>query len=60
MTSGLATDPRVHVLRFDTERGTLTRSEAVSSTIDVSRVDVPGLGLVLIEPHGTVFSNPRR
>jgi hypothetical protein len=55
LTSGSAKDGRIHFMQFDEASGTLTHAQAVRS-VDVSRVMLPGVGVVRVVPHGAVFS----
>lgn len=48
-------DSRIHLLRFDPANGSLSRDPSLPS-VDMSFVDVPGLGKVPANPHGTVFA----
>jgi hypothetical protein len=53
-TSGQARDPRVHLATLDPTTGALA-PDPQTPTIDLSRVTVPGLGVVRAVPHGVVF-----
>ena len=59
LTSGTATDGKVHFLSFDAATGTLARDARLPS-VDVSRILLPGTGVVQVIPHGAVFSNGRQ
>ncbi len=54
MTSGSPLDARLHLVRFDPATGTLA-PDATLPAVDLSRVEVAGLGVVRIVPHGSVF-----
>lgn len=56
LTSGSAADGRVHFVRFDEATG-LLRHAARLRSVDVSRVALPGTGIVRVIPHGAVFGN---
>ena len=53
MDAGSPADPRMHLARLDRRTGALTGDPA-TPTIDLSRVAVPGLGLVRAVPPGAV------
>lgn len=46
---------RLYLLRFDPATGALARDPRIP-VVDLSAVDVPGVGVVRAVPHGTVFS----
>jgi hypothetical protein len=54
LTSGSANDGRIHFVDFDVANGRLTHTPR--SSVDLSRVLVPGTGIVRVVPHGAVFS----
>jgi hypothetical protein len=58
LTSGSAADGYVHFASFDEASGRLAR-DARLPFVDVSRVTLPGVGVVQVIPHGAVFSNGR-
>jgi hypothetical protein len=53
-TSGTGKDPRVH-LAVVNAAGAALRPDPVTPMGDLSRVTVPGLGVVRAVPHGGVF-----
>lgn len=53
-TSGGSLDPRVHLAVLDLATGALS-PDPTTPTIDLSRVAVPGIGVVRAIPHGSVF-----
>jgi len=55
VNSGSAGDPRVHMLRIDPATGALSLDPELP-VLEMSRVEVPGLGEVVAKPHGTVFA----
>lgn len=55
MDAGSPRDPRMHLLRFDRATGKLRVDPSVP-VVDLSRLTVPGLGVVLAVPHGAVFA----
>jgi hypothetical protein len=55
VNSGSDADPRLYLVRFDPSTGALSRDPSLP-VLDVSRVSVPGLGVIRGAPHGTVFS----
>jgi hypothetical protein len=62
MNSGSPADARIHLVRFDPRNGTLT-PDSITPAIELTRLTVPGLGVVRAIPHGAVFgssSAPRR
>jgi hypothetical protein len=54
MTSGQPADPSLHLVTLDPATGALAADGALPR-VDLSRVDVPGLGVVRLVPHGVVF-----
>ena len=54
MDGGSPVDPRLHLATLDGRTGALA-SDAAVPTVDLSHVDVPGLGVVRGVPHGAVF-----
>jgi hypothetical protein len=54
MNSGSWRDPKLYLVRMNLETGALT-ADASLPVIDLARVRVQGLGVVRIEPHGSVF-----
>lgn len=58
VTSGSAADGRIHFVQFDSATGLLRHAAGLRS-VDVSRVALPGTGIVRVVPHGAVFSNDR-
>ena len=54
MDGGSARDARVYLVRLDAGTGRLA-PHATLPAIDLSRVEVPGLGVVRAVPHGAVF-----
>lgn len=55
VNNGARQDTRLYLLRFDPATGSLTR-DPVLPLLDMSNVDVPGVGVVSGAPHGAVFS----
>jgi hypothetical protein len=53
-TSGAGEDPRVHLAVLNAATGALA-PDPVTPMVDLSRVTVPGLGVVRAVPHGAVF-----
>ena len=53
MNSGSANDARIHLLRFDPATGKLSRNAL--PMIDLQKLTIPGLGVLRIAPHGTIF-----
>jgi hypothetical protein len=53
-TSGAGEDPRVHLAVLNAATGALA-PDPVTPLVDLSRVSVPGLGVVRAVPHGAVF-----
>ncbi len=58
MDGGGPTDARLHLATLDRRTGALA-ADAALPTIDLSRVAVPGLGVVRALPHGAVFGPGR-
>ena len=58
-TSGTRGDPRVHLAVVDAATGALA-PDPVTPVVDLSRVAVPGLGVVRAVPHGAVFGRGGR
>lgn len=54
MTSGTSRDPRIHLATLDTATGELAHDND-TPTIELSRVMIPGLGVMRVVPHGSVF-----
>lgn len=54
MSSGDLADPRLYLVRLDPTTGAISPDPLIPS-IDLSRVTVPGLGVVRLIAHGTVF-----
>lgn len=54
VNSGSKKDAALHLLIFDPSTGRLSRDEK-TPRLDMSNVNVPGLGEVLAVPHGVVF-----
>ncbi len=55
VNSGSKNDPALYLLRFDPSTGMLSR-DGKTPMLDMSKVNVPGLGEVVAVPHGIVFS----
>ena len=55
MDSGGFKDPHLYLLEFDPVTGVLSRNSSLP-VLDISSVNVPGLGNVRAIPHGAVFS----
>ncbi len=55
LNSGSREDQNLYLLRFNPATGALTR-DARLPVLDISSVDIPGLGEVHGVPHGAVFS----
>ena len=58
MDGGAPTDARLHLATLDRTTGALAADSALP-IIDLSRVSVPGLGVVRAVPHGAVFGPGR-
>lgn len=58
MTSGMPTDPSIHLVGFDPSTGSLSHHPDLPS-VDLSRVYVPGIGVVHVIPHGAVFGHAK-
>ena len=56
MDGGSPADPRLHLATLDARTGALAPDAAVP-TVDLSHVDVPGLGVVRAVPHGAAGPN---
>jgi hypothetical protein len=54
MDGGAAVDPRLYLVTLDARSGALAPDASMPS-VDLSHVDVPGLGVVRAIPHGAVF-----
>lgn len=54
MNGGSYADARLHLVTLDARTGALA-PDATLPTVDLSRVEVPGLGIVRAVPHGAVF-----
>ena len=59
MVSGSPRDPRVHLVTMSPATGQLTHDRTTPG-IDLSHVAVPGLGVVRVVPHGSVFGPASR
>lgn len=55
VNSGSGEDPRVYLLRIDPATGALSRDSELP-VLEMSKVEVPGLGEVVAKPHGSVFA----
>jgi hypothetical protein len=58
-TSGSPEDPRVHLASLNAATGALA-PDPETPGVDLSRVAVPGLGVVRAVPHAAVFGPGRR
>jgi hypothetical protein len=59
MATGSRTSYRLYLMAFDPETGALTPDPSLP-VVDLSRIQVPGLGEVSANPHGSVFGPGRR
>ena len=59
MNTGSPSEPRLFFATLDPATGALARDTSLAP-VDLSRIDVPGLGFVRAVPHGTVFGPAHR